>query len=86
MANLTATDPLCEGGQLCTSIINNGDAPVTVTVDIFVCDEHLKQDNVTIPAHDAVSVCVKPVTVGECVASVEVGGQQLAKRTVKVPC
>jgi len=83
---LTAADPRCDGGKLCTSVMNNGDAPVTVTVDIFVCDEHLKQENVTIPAHDAVTVCVKPTTVGDCVATVEVAGTQLARRPVKVPC
>jgi hypothetical protein len=86
MANLSATPPQCSGGKLCTVVRNDDDSPVTVTVDIFVCDEHLKQDNVTIPAHDSVQVCVQPVTVGDCVVSVEVKGEQLAKRVMKVPC
>ncbi len=86
MSNLTATPPFCTGGQLCTSINNSGPSPVTVTVDFFVNAEHLTKQ-VTIPANDAVRVCVAPTTTGsDVVASVQVDGEPLAARTLKLPC
>jgi hypothetical protein len=85
MSNLTATQPVCKGGQLCTSINNSGPTPVTVTVDFFVNAEHLTKP-VTIPANDAVTVCVSATTTGSAVVSVEVNGQQLAVRAMQLPC
>jgi hypothetical protein len=83
---LTAGVPQCNGGKLCANINNGGDTDVTVTVDIFVCDEHLKQENVTVPAHGSVQVCVQPKTAGQCVASVQVAGQELSHRIITSPC
>jgi hypothetical protein len=85
MSNLTAVPPVCTGGQLCTSINNSGSTPVTVTVDFFVNTEHLTK-SVTIPASDAVRVCVAPTTTGSAVVSVEVNGEQLAVSALTLPC
>ena len=85
MPNVTATPLACKGGKLCAFVNNDDDAAVTVTVDISVCAENHSQ-SVTIPAHDAVEVCVTPTVTGTCAATISVGGAELSRRVVRLPC
>jgi hypothetical protein len=79
------TTPACAAGRVCTTVFNDGDAAVQVTVNFKVCNSNY-QCSVTVPAQGSKDCCVSPTENGLCEVTASAPGATSKVAMLSLPC
>jgi hypothetical protein len=84
---ITLSPPACRRGRLCTSVFNDRDTAVSVTVTFTLSPGGSAYScTVSVPAHGAEQCCVSPTDSGLFQVTVSAPGATSASAQIVLPC